>query len=445
MQAPPRSPLRPPPQQSSSTSLLGMEQVVPPGTRPTGRLSRASSSYTDKPLPEAPRRSSSIYSDGVSDIIDAYLAESQNEDMIAPPPVVLQPVAYRETIAGLLNRRLEEPPSPTSMASRTSLWARGTPSPVSLAESTSRGGQPLAGRRTRQVKAISPPLPSPSLGFRAINYDELPGGLTGPVSPRITNVVDGSLVPPHLAPGRESSEPERQTSHFSRTSSSGSSLIYNPGIRSSIRSYVRKKLHRGKQSPAEKEKKRIMSFASAKYPHMRITPDERSGRHTSWSSGRRPSIQQGVANAFEKLRKMSIASSGNSSEQKAQQKPRRQKQLAIPTSPYQRYGPQIWEPPKKQKKKKKRTGEPPLRTKREVEEERRRKDDSTPSGGRRHSQYARAFESGTDQLVGAFEQGKRRLKMSGSDKKREDLKRSIKVVGPADHFSPGHNGPPGMI
>ena len=442
MQAPPRSPLRPPLASSPSVSLLGMEQVIPPGTPSTGRITRTSSAFADKPLPDAPRRSSSMYSDGVSEIIEAYLAESPSGDNYLPPPVVLQPVAYRETIVGLLNSRLEEPPSPTSLVSRTSIFPRATPSPASLAESIQSGtsAQPLAGRRTRQVKAISPPLPSPSLGFRAIHYDSAPENLVGSTSPRITQVIDSTLVPLPLALSRDVVGGDRPASRFSRTSSSGSSLIYNPGIRSSIRSFVRNKLHHGKRDPAEKEKKRIMSFASAKYPHMNPSRSAsgRSRRRGSWTSGRRPSFQQGLSSAYGMLRKMSITSSSNSSGQKEQQDPRRHKQLAIPTSPYQKYGPRIWEPPKKQRNKKKRNAEAPLRTKRAVEEERRMKHSSASPTAGRHSDYAKSFENGTNQLVGALQGGRRRFKMAAGEKKREELKKSIKMVGPASQPPDAH-------
>src|SRR5947209_7569052 len=128
MLAPPRSPQRYAPPPSPSRSLMGMEKVVPPGTRSSSRSplsqpqgvhnplpprTRSSSrspfspaADKDKPLPERPRRSSSVYTadSGYTRIVDSYSNPTHEEE--PPVPLVIQPVAYQQTISALLRRRL---------------------------------------------------------------------------------------------------------------------------------------------------------------------------------------------------------------------------------------------------------------------------------------------------------------------------------------------------
>lgn len=491
MLAPPHSPQRyPPPPLSPSRSLIGLEKVIPPQARSPGRSSpflpvgdgnqqvpartRSSSRSPfsptvnrDKPLPERPGRSSSVYSAdrGHTGIVDSCSDHSQDE---APPvPLTIQPTDYPETISALLRRRLDDPPSPTSVPSRMSITtqashayshshqvspespARSAVSAPSVADSRNAPSfkefsRNLQNKRVQAIEADSPPLPSPhtSIHFRAVSYESTRRARS--VSPKTTDTVDPSLVPAPLSIHKcrddlteggsntdsksTPEEEERSASRFSKTSSDDSYVIYT-GLRESVRAYVRHKM-RKKRGNSNKERERVMSVASAKYPGM-LTAKGYDRKHSSGSQ--RVSVQQGIASAYGKISKLSTSTSSGQSTESGKQPRGRQKQLAIPTSAYQKYGVAVWERPKRPKKTKRASTAPMTLVKKDNDGRVKRK----PSMSTNSAEVVGAFQSGRSRIIHALDDTKLKMKRSHSEKKREALKQSIRLVGQADQVSDG--------
>jgi hypothetical protein len=167
-----------------------------------------------------------------------------------------------------------------------------------------------------------------ALSFDSIPYDSTFGHFPAPISPRITDVIDYSLVPRPLNPrastriSAQSSQPrydsiskptkqsklkptkspskkkdigtsfldlddledqEEIHSHFSRTSSSDSSWVLHPSFTGHLMAAVKDKMRpKSKEKRKQKERERVTSHASARYPHMNPY-----GRNSSSSEGPR--------------------------------------------------------------------------------------------------------------------------------------------------------------
>lgn len=236
----------------------------------------------------------------------------------------------------------------------------------------------------------------------------------------------------NVVPAKDEEQEERSQSRFSHTSSEESYVIYT-GVLDSVRAYVRHKLQK-KGDTSKKERKRVMSVASTKYPGM-MTAKEYDRRRSSES--RKGSIQEGMASVYDKISKLSISGpSGQSKEDK--EEPRgRKKQLAIPTSEYQKYGAAVWQAPKGQKMSKRESA----LAKRMAEDYHHSGDARKParhaSLSARPAEVVGAFKSGRNLMIHALDDTKHKLQRSNSEKRRDTLKQSIRLVGPADEISDG--------
>jgi len=222
-------------------------------------------------------------------------------------------------------------------------------------------------------------------------------------------------------------EPEEERS-LSRFSSSDDSYVTHTGVTQSVRAYVRHKLQK-KRDNGKKERKLVMSAASAKYPAM-LTAKEHDRKLSSAS--RKTSIQQGISSVYDKISKLSFSGSSGHSKTEREHPRGRKKQLAIPTSDYQKYGAAVWEAPKREKREKKpKRSSAPARTKQSGQSRRQGGISASPA------EVVGAFRSGRRQIIHALDDQKHKLKRSDSEKRREALRQSIKLVGPADHVSDG--------
>jgi hypothetical protein len=129
-------------------------------------------------------------------------------------------------------------------------------------------------------------------------------------------------------------------------------------------------------------------------------------RKRSRNSSARSSLQQGVTNL---IRTLSLSKRGGSTPAQHQQAFSSEKPLAIPATPYQVYGPEIWS----RKAKKMQRGAQGSRERRKTVD------------------LAGAYQSGQSQFVGVIEGAKRKLTWKTSQKRRKQLKDSIVVVGRA--------------
>jgi hypothetical protein len=466
---------------------MGMEKVVPPRTRSSSRspfssttdvnkplphrtrsASRSPFSRTvdkDKPLPERPRRSSSSYTAdrGHPKIADTYSDHNYEDE--PPVPLHIQPTVYQESISALLRRRLEDPPSPRSVPSAMSvaiLTSQTSPrlyevspespaiSAISMSSAADSRNAPsfkefsrnLKNKRTNAVGPVSPPSPAPqtSPDFRAFSYESTRRSPS--ISPRTLGMVDLSLVPAPLFLSKHRNtengdkldpntvnvigEEEKSESRFS--SSSDDSYIIYTSIRASVKAYVGDKMDK-KCKNAKKERKRVMSVVSAKYSGML---NAKGLDRKNSSASRKGSIQQGISTVYDKISKLSISGPSDQSTEDDTQPRGRKKQLAIPTSAYQKYGEAVWEAPK-------------WRTKTDR--------DSAPAkplvgkngDGRigygsmsaKPAEAVGAFRNGRIQIIHALDGTKHKLTRSNSERRREALKQSIKLVGPADEVSDG--------
>jgi hypothetical protein len=453
------------PSRSLFSSTTDMNKPLPHRTRSASRSPFSQAVDKDKPLPERPRRSSSSYTadSGHPKIADTYSDRSYEDE--PPVPLHIQPIIYQESISALLRRRLEDPPSPRSVPSAMSVailtsqtsphsYAGSPESPamsaISMSSAAGSRNAPsfkefsrnLKNKRTEAVGPVSPPSPAPqtSPDFRACSYESTRRSPS--ISPRTSGMVDLSLVPAPLSLSKQRNtengdkldpntvnvirEEEKSESRFS-SSSDDSHIIYTC-IRASVKACVRDKMDK-KRKNAKKERKRVMSVASAKCPGM-LNAEELDRQNSSAS--RKGSIQQGISTVYNKISKVSISGpSGQSTEDDTPPRGRR-KQLAIPTSAYQKYGAAVWEAPKWRKK----TDRDSAPAKPLV----RRNGDSRVGHGSMSAKPAEAvgaLRNGRSQIIHALDDAKHKLKRSNSERRREALKQSIKLVGPADEVSDG--------
>ncbi|MCJ1374752.1 hypothetical protein MMC20_005984 [Loxospora ochrophaea] len=229
-----------------------------------------------------------------------------------------------------------------------------------------------------------------------------------PLSARITDVVDHSLMPSPLRIS-QISRSERPSSHFSSSSSNADSI--HDGIRGSFRAYARKVLNVPKASAEDTEKKRIMSVASAKYPHMNLDLTKRS-RLSSVASQGSASIQQGLSNMYDTLTSLSVGSSKakptiDIASTKRKDIVRERRSPAIPVTPYQHLGRKAWETPKSPKQKSPKKIFPFL-----------------PRSRSNATRFGRPT-------------GQDPLRRTNSERRREELKKKIVVIGATDPYSVG--------
>ena len=432
--------------------------------------------HTDKPLPPTPhrRKASSVYSSGHDNLIDSYLGLVSGDEA-NPTDIYLQPVIYSSStpqipITDTSKRSAYQPlQEPLSAPLRLENQYKPTPRPTPVPRAPGDNRRPkqsptvsqtfvqqtkvfdhIAAKRQFDAQRAKPPprLPTPP-GFKAVLYDAEQKRLAKPPPYRTTtDGVDQSLVPPPLSLRKSQQSDEVESSHFSISSDDSDDSDdegTHTGIRGSVRAYARKALHLHKTTPQEKETKRVMSVASAKYPFM--DPAASSGRRPSKfgsiSSERRASIQQGMNNMYEAVAKLStwspIATTNNNSK-KRNTIPREVRSPAIPITPYQQLGTKAWDPPPKSPKSPSKS----LKQKdKEKDKDRTSKVSKTPfailTPGRKFDrgpataplerQSGKGKERGNGEPA-RWSRGK--IKRTASEKRRDELRSRIVVVKDAD-------------
>lgn len=415
---------------------------------------RSTPSEMDKPLPLEPfdrqRRSSSIYSTDttITNIIHMYGGYRDLEELSDLPsmPVIHQPQAYRDTVAPLLVKRLSlnrspspRPPTPPRPRPRASI------SSISLRSNVKKSAPSFVefsrNLEDRRNELVSPFTPTNSDHHRQAAYDQLFPPSTQNSSPElpisvahtpplpdamsvtISSIADSDLLPspPDL---RSTSPPSPifdthgqflapEGRHGSPFSSSESRQRYRS--RHWSENWLEDDLRvvspvsdasqlDDEKDPANHEKSRAMSSATADYPD--VNPDSFQQKKSLRSSGR-SSLQRGVNDL---LRSLSISSRRTRNRTSGP----RQRQLAIQPTPYQLYGDQIWS-----------TKEPKKESRDEKAGHKRGKS----------MDLVTAYQSGQSQLVNVLEGAKRRLKRRSSHQRRGKLKQSIILVGPSQTMS----------
>lgn len=417
----------------------------------------------DKPLPPVPRKASSVYSSQQDDLVDSYFGLGPKDELL-PAKIYLQPVtyssstpqiplgdpsklsAYQQLLQPLsAPLRLENQPAPTLRPKPAKEQPREHINPTrtptketilagTIAQETRVFGH-MAVKRQFDLQRAEPParLRTPP-GFKAFLYDANYKQYPKPITERGTDVVDQSLVPPPLTLRKSHESDEVESSHFSISSSDSDDEDLHTGIRDSVRAYARKALHLPKSSPEEKETKRVMSVASAKYPFMDPTSSSRrASRFGSISSERRASLQQGLSNMYDRVAKISTWSPIPTTNKKRATIPREARSPAIPITPYQQLGTKAWEPAPKSPKSPKHKppkGKTPfaiLSTSRRVV-----KGPDTPYPHTAASEQRSGKGPALQDLL-----NKPKLRRTASEKRRDNLKKKIVVVGAADQYPDG--------
>lgn len=479
-----RSPLRrpPPPPPSPSLSLIGMEKVIPLGITPPKSSPLSPAADTDKSLPQRPqrsRRSSSVYSgdSGYTKIIDLYTKSKVDDE--ADVPIALQPNTYREALTDLLLRRFTESSSPISpltipyfpkhavsipslrLTSEDSqatsvVDVKAAPSFVefsrSLQAKRSEMGSPLSSLTSPEYGSTShdtlwQPLLRSSPELRAVAFEHEREHLPNEVSPRITDIVNSELVPLPLGLGRSTDSSQYESvdmltaergskmvlsekgssGKFSSTSSSESSFVVYTGVRESIRAIIQSKMGRKKES-VQKGKERVESVASINGPAPSSYSSLQPQRKFSWVSSRKSSLQEGVTSI---TRSLSLTKPPSPSRQAPSSHRVGQKQLAIPLTPYQKYGAAVWRNSQRQKKHHVRAARTPQKSVKPVVGIR-----GFPTQNRRRvppqraSEIFSAFQNGKDQILSALDETKNRTARTNSEKRQEAMKKAIMLSRP---------------
>lgn len=465
MRSPSRSPLRPPTSPPLSESVLKLQrlglELGASGSQSSLRIpSYTTSACTtpsdlDKPLPLEPpelrRRTSSVYSNEttISDIINLYGGLVDEDDYELPQ--FHNPQAYRDTVAPLMARRMSlthstwlPPIVPHQL--RTSVSSPVMRGPVlspdiytpdsRTAPSFVEFSRNLREKKTEMVspasfesyklhrqdalEKLAPPSPQDSSEALPVAFESPQSFLPGPMSGTITDVVTPDLVPVPLDLSRTSQvlrSPQEAARRAQREQLESLPQHFQQPDTNQSWSKIMDKLNK-RRSTEEREKQRVLNYASEKYPGMRGSQRKGSGLSSNGS------MTQRASNIIQALSGTGLRSDKDPTSDTT---PRRQKRLAVKNTPYQEYGPDVFLPPEKREKKKRREER---KLEREAKEEKKKGHRRNTSSASKGSGYSSAYYSGQSQIVGVIAGAKQRLSRSASEKRREKLKNSIVMMGP---------------
>ena len=405
----------------------------------------------------------------------------------ADAPIAPQPITYQETLTDLLVRRFTESSSPISPLTTPHFPKHAVSIPslrltsedpqaasvvdVKAAPSFVEFSRSLQARRSEMVSPLSS-LASPPYGaishdtfwqpslrsspeLRAVPFEYEQEHLPDKVSPQIADIVNLELVPPPLDLGRSSGSSqyesvdmltaergskmvlrEKGTSgKFSSTSSTDSSFVVYTGVRESIRAIIQSKMGKKKKS-VQKGKERAESVASIKGQVPSSYSSQQPRRKFSWVSSRKSSLQEGVTSI---LRSLSLTKPPSPSRQAPSSHRVGQKQLAIPLTPYQKYGAAVWHNSQRKKKRHARAARTPQKRVKVVAEIQR-----FPTQSRRRNPPQRsgevfnAFQNGRDQILSALDETKNKMARTNSEKRQEAMKKAIMLSKPGEERETRH-------
>ena len=154
---------------------------------------------------------------------------------------------------------------------------------------------------------------------------------------------------------------------------------------------------------------------------------DKSGRKKTRNSSARSSVQQGVGNLLRSLSRKSVTTQESREWPEVDSNPPRERQLAIPATPYQVYGAEVFSTKlqKKQQKEAQREAEQAQQAQ-QAQRNRRQRGKSVS--------LAKAYESGQNGIVEAM----RKLTRKSSQKRQKRLKDSIIFVGPTETTGTTH-------
>ena len=451
-----------PPPMRPSRSLEGLEKVIPPKSSSNYPVSRTGL-HLNKPLPAKPptpdilpgRTGLSAWSDDSS--IESFDVHSDPKDstesfpifvssgsddlndLVDPPPAIestlddpdpdLDPVSV--SVSDLDSDRDPDPPLDSPLSARSSLALNAFISEERYGVSHHPSwGQNRAGANHyfREKKwDFFPELATPSaLSNSTFSY---PAAAKG-------RKKDGNrLNLPGLDFGR----------NRSRWTSENTGLAIAHGVRDSIRSYVSRTLSKG-ENKSKRPGRPVTAPSISPYKYGASHQSSSLTDHSTSIGG--SSSRQNSLDTCGEFGSLSIStnSSTNDHSDDTTQPPRRRKPLAVPLSPYQKYGASIWD--KSGGPKKVNHGHHQVRFPKQSKNIPSRKpkhealfSSSAPSLSLPHSpthiqrDYVKALHEGTSHVRGALDDAKRRMSASKASRRREQLKSQIKLVGPVNPYT----------
>lgn len=417
-----------------SKSLDGLEKVIPPGSFLVSRSDLSLHKLLNKPLPAKPlpepppeETCSTLYSH--ESIIDDYASRTETENSTDDYLLHLASAEDEdESDIDDLALRVRAPFSTVDLT-HDRLSSLGLTSKSFLIDE--RYGMDIYSAQARFKN--SPYFREKKLDF----FPELAisSGLQAAASRQRSARRKLDAVAVHPALPLFSLLPLTETAVIS-ISPVNKRLIPAQGLRDSIRSCMQKTLAtRSTFERLEKEKD-----APWGDPHRYS-----SSRGTTHSNGpsvsRGGGLQHGLVDVYDGMRLPSVSSGPGSDEEAPALRIERRKQRAVSMTPYQKYGPQIWETPRRSKRASDRKGhhvKSPCPTKTSPMIQTRECASLSPTSPRSTSSrwgqrdYMKALHDGTKHVLSALDGAKRRITESRADRRRLELKRQIRVIGPTE-------------
>jgi hypothetical protein len=416
----------------------------------------------ENPLPPTPRKPSSVYSLGHDEEAGGQMRNIP--DALLPPDLLLQPTTYRSSTSIVPVMSADRPPLlryQLGHAVSDSILERRRVQREDLAELGIHSSQLLtqhpisdtpthrepqtkglheldlqrrdADHHASTYESVLHTRSSVLTSFTSEPYSNYTHSSTE-MSPRITDVVDQSLLPPPLRYSTVVAD-SRPSSHLS--SSSSTTEIIESRVRDSLRTYARKALHLQTPTVAARSKREDQNNSATNAADWASSILRRG---SSVAGQRRGSVQQGISHMYNSLRKISITSAlpktvGNATKVRL---PRELRSPAIPITPYQQMGTKAWERSSKSPKNS-RPGSaisnhfhsPPKEDKKSFRHDHRGRNQETKPISL-VNKLITAFHSGTVQVESAIGLNKPRNKHSKAEFRREEFKKKIVVIGIGD-------------
>lgn len=431
LSAPPRQA----PPMRLSRSLEGLEKVIPPGaSHPPARSDlHLNKPLPAKPLPQAPdldfdpdldlpgRTALSAWSDDSS--FESFADHSDPKDSTESFPIFvssgsdnLDDPPVESTLDDLdLDLPDTRPPSPArSSIALNAFLSEERYGPVH--HPTHVQNKIGTNHYFREKKwDFFPELATPS----ALGLSSFPAPAKGRKS-------NGRLNLPGLDFGRNRSRWNSENPGFS--------LAH--GVRDSIRSYVSRTL-----SKENKPKRHRPVTAPSLYPS-KYDSSHQALSLTDRSLGEGSSRQNSL-DTYEESGDLSVCTESSMNDHSDDSRPgRRHKQLAVPLSPYQKYGTSIWDKPGGPKKAGHHRVGFPKHPKQFAKTPKlgsmfssSAPSLSLPRSPTQQSSYVKALHDGTTHVRDALDDAKRKMTASKADRRREQLKSRIKLVGPVSPYA----------
>ncbi|KAJ9206903.1 hypothetical protein DTO021D3_1639 [Paecilomyces variotii] len=437
MRSPPKPYYRQPPPVKPSKSLEGLEVVVPPGTffisQSDISVDILNKPLPAKPLPETPERSSSLSSQ--DSLLETFIYRTSTETTDdSHIPVASDPYDYSTV--------LTRPATAGALSTRPSLGQLSRDKVSSLSLKAFMTQERFGGDIHARIKAgpyfrekkfdFFPELATPS-GLQAATYSGRSHGLKRRLRGRKSPVS----LPASLEFGRSGSR---------WLSSENKALLLGHGIRDSIRSCMQKTASRKKSHDQKTQRPNVKSNHPYAQRGAYHAVDSKSLYEDSESG-----LQQNFVDVYHRMRTLPISpgtSSGSSfsSSRSRTLVTQSSRQQLYPTESYEDYGFKaggdllLYRRASYSKGSNDTVPRHPRRTSSMIEMRQCTCINPTPPLTQPRStqlqqqtqQYVKALHSGTSQMISALDGAKKKLMETRADRRRAELKKQIKMVGPVD-------------